>query len=146
MLDQNKSQKSRCFASKFAIWYKINMKQNQKLLKFFCEKCQIFLWNFWFYACEKKIVNSEFLCKTIPNACPAKGNLPLVGFKPTMPQLWAGLRMLPPESDPAFCRKMWNFYHQIRTGDSTDPYSIYILTCSYDSGSLTMGNLPILGG
>ena len=39
----------------------------------------------------------------LANACPAKGNLPLVGFKPTMPQLCAGLRMLPPESDPVFC-------------------------------------------
>ena len=41
----------------FKIWNLIpNMNQTQRLLKFFCEKCQIFWRNFWFYARDQKLL------------------------------------------------------------------------------------------
>ena len=42
-------------------WFKIrdfipNINQNWRLLKSFYEKYQIFWWNFWFYACDQKLL------------------------------------------------------------------------------------------
>ena len=50
-------------------WLKIrnfipNINQNRRLLNFFNEKYQMFWWNFWFYACDQKLLLVTFYVKS----------------------------------------------------------------------------------
>ena len=42
-------------------------------------------------------------------AVPCRGKRPLVVLRPTMPQLWAGLRILPPLSEAIWSKKQIQF-------------------------------------